>query len=290
MIFIRFDENAFPDDLREEARRLTKTLENLATPEARARFIESHSDFWSRKVRPTLMRMSYGKCWYSEARDIASVWHVDHFRPKGEVRNDDGTKRCGYWWLAFKLSNYRLSGQVMNTPRRDNKDGPLLGKWDRFPLCDGSYVAAGPGADETLEASVLLDPCRDSDWALITFDELGRPVPNCERSEFDHTRALVSIELLHLDFDPLNEERRRIWNECERKINDASVIMSLPAPERAYRHSELDRIFGEIRSMIADDAELSSVARACLLHSPFRWAWRFASTSAPGRLLRNLVL
>ncbi|MFN3717375.1 MAG: hypothetical protein ACK4UW_00575 [Rhizobium rhizophilum] len=280
MIFIKFDENAFPEEVRNEARRLTEELSKIKDPAARSKFISSHGDFWRKQVRPVLMRLSSGKCWYSEARDVANVWHVDHFRPKGDVQNPDGSKRPGYWWLAFKLSNYRLAGEVMNTVRRDEEDGPLLGKWDKFPLCEGSYEALSADDDENLETSLLLDPCRDSDWSLITFDEYGRPVSNCDEGEFGHTRAIVSIELLHLDFEPLNEERRRVWQACEEKIKKASEIQLLPAKQYAYRKAELDLIHDNLREMISEEAELSSVARACLLHSPFKWANRFATAGA----------
>jgi hypothetical protein len=277
MILIHFDEAAFPQEVRDEAQRLTDELVQLDDPAARAAFIERHSDFWRQRVRPVLMGMSHGKCWYSEARDIASVWHIDHFRPKGEVRDEDGRTRPGYWWLAFNLSNYRLSGQVMNTVRRDNPDGPLLGKWDRFPLAEGSFVADDRDSDESLETPILLDPCRGGDWTLITFDEAGRPVPNCDEEEFGYVRATTSIRLLHLDFEPLNEERRRVWNKCEEKVRAASKIMLLMQREIAYRNAEYDRIIGEIIEMISDDAELSAVARACLQHSQLKWARKLAS-------------
>jgi hypothetical protein len=277
MIFIEYDESSVPEEIRDEARRLTEELLRQPSPAHRTKFIEKHSDFWRNKVRPILMRFSNGKCWYSEARDIASVWHVDHFRPKGDVRNDDGTKRPGYWWLAFKLSNYRLAGQVMNSPRREAEDGVLLGKWDRFPLAEGSFVADTPTSDETLETAILLDPCRRGDWALITFDETGRPIPACEESDYDHQRTTTSIDLLHLDFEPLNEERRRVWNRCDEKIKRISAIMKLPAVERAYRHAEREHLLSELEEMIAEDAELSGVARACLLHSQFKWARTFAT-------------
>lgn len=283
MIFIDFNDAVFPQEIRDEAQRLTDELALISDPAARSRYIEGHADFWRRQVRPLLMSMSHGKCWYSEARDIVSVWHVDHYRPKGEVRDEDGATRPGYWWLAFKLSNYRLSGPVMNTVRRDEANGPLLGKWDRFPLAEGSFIAVDRHCDEGLETPILLDPCRKDDWTLITFDEDGRPVPNCDEEEFGHVRATISIRLLHLDFDPLNEERRRVWNRCEEKVRAASAIMRLPQQEIAYRKTEYDRIIDDIREMMADDAELSAVARACLQHSPLKWVRKLATMSVTKR-------
>ena len=107
MIFIHFDEAAFPQEVRDEAQRLTNELVRLDDPAARSAFIERHSDFWRQRVRPVLMGMSHGKCWYSEARDVVSVWHVDHFRPKGEVRNEDGKSRPG---IGGSLSSSATTG------------------------------------------------------------------------------------------------------------------------------------------------------------------------------------
>ena len=43
----------------------------------------------------------------TEGRDICSHKDVEHFRPKKEAKNKDGTVRDGYWWLAFEYSNFR---------------------------------------------------------------------------------------------------------------------------------------------------------------------------------------
>ena len=171
----------------------------------------------------------------------------------------------------------------MNTIRRGDADGPLLGKWDRFPLAEGSFVAVHRDSDESLETHILLDPCRTGDWALITFDEAGKPVPNCDEEEFGYLRATISIRLLHLDFDPLNEERRRVWNKCEEKVRAASEIMLLTPRELVFRKAEYNRIIEDIRDMISDDAELSAVARACLQHSPLKWARTLATMSVVKR-------
>lgn len=46
--------------------------------------------------------MSYGKCWYSEAKDAGANFDVDHFRPKAEAKRAENLVDVeGYAWLAF---------------------------------------------------------------------------------------------------------------------------------------------------------------------------------------------
>ena len=84
--------------------------------------------------------MSCLKCWYSEAPDAVSDWHVDHFRPKKRTLDEDKTEHEGYHWLAFDWRNYRIAGSYTNSPHRDGQ-GVTRGKWDYFPLANGSVRA-----------------------------------------------------------------------------------------------------------------------------------------------------
>ena len=103
-----------PEDLIKEGEELTKQLFAIA-PEERKDFIEINARYWS-KLQGHLRELSNGKCWYTEAKDIASHYHVDHFRPKNETKKL--VKNCTikstnndepYWWLAFDWENYKLS-------------------------------------------------------------------------------------------------------------------------------------------------------------------------------------
>ncbi|TDH63309.1 hypothetical protein E2C06_08040 [Dankookia rubra] len=277
MIFIRFDEAIFPAEVRREAERLTTRLVSLTTDRERRAFITRHSAFWREMVKPHLELLSHNKCWYSEAKDKVSFWHVDHFRPKGRVANEHEDPRSGYWWLAFNLSNYRLAGAVMNTPSRDEIDGPLLGKWDKFPLAKGSFIATLPTEDIRLETCLLLDPCNDLDPALITFDEAGKPVPACPAGTVDFDRVELSIDVLHLDFEPLNEVRREIWNKCDELAREAAHISAMPIEQRVYAQAKLLDLMRQIREMVLPTAELSSVAKAYLLKCKLPWLQRLAS-------------
>jgi hypothetical protein len=101
--------------LTESTRLLTELakLDSIDAKEERNKFIDANSDHW-RKLKPWLKALSHGKCWYTEGREICSHFDVEHFRPKKEAGNGNGTYRDAYWWLAFDYSNYRLSGNVPN--------------------------------------------------------------------------------------------------------------------------------------------------------------------------------
>lgn len=79
-------------------------LQNGLSDEDRQALINRNEQIW-RDLMPWLKRLSHDKCWYSEARDCAAYWHVDHFRPKMEVKDRDDTTYEGYWWLAFNWQN-----------------------------------------------------------------------------------------------------------------------------------------------------------------------------------------
>lgn len=122
MIFIDYKNNPPSEELIEEGKELTQQL--LALPEdKRKEFIEQNKSYWG-KLKDHLASLSYGKCWYTEAHDIASVYHVDHFRPKNETKKlkkdcriETDNNDEAYWWLAFAWENYRLSGNIPNTSK-----------------------------------------------------------------------------------------------------------------------------------------------------------------------------
>jgi len=87
--------------------------------------------------------MSHGKCWYSEAPDAVSDWHVDDYRSKKRTLDEDKTEYDGYHWLAFDWKNYRIAGSFPNSPHKDG-EGVTRGKWDYFPLATHSCYVGSP--------------------------------------------------------------------------------------------------------------------------------------------------
>jgi hypothetical protein len=111
----------------------------------RKKIIKKYEDLWSEpKLKEILARWSYGKCWYSEARELCSDYHMDHFRPKNRVTEhpewpNNGRPDEGYWWAAFLWDNYRLASGFCNSPHRIGDE--VLGKSDYFRLFSESRAA-----------------------------------------------------------------------------------------------------------------------------------------------------
>lgn len=260
MRYINIEDKSPSAEWCEKAEQKTEQLKRLSSSEERKDFI-GNNNIWG-DLKAWLLQLSHDKCWYSEAREIFSFYDVDHFRPKLRAKQRDGTRRDGYWWLTFDWKNYRICGNIGN--RR---------KGDYFPLKRGSPVATDCDCDLCDEIICLLDPTDPSDPLLLTFDESGYPQPAAPKTTFDYIRATVTIKILHLDYRPLVDERKKIWNKCNSLIAKAQNLMK--ESRSVTRQADLKSIFKELKEMTSEDAELSSTARACLLCSGLVWARNF---------------
>lgn len=265
MIYVDTSSEEIPDEWIRESEVITEILIDANDHEERKNIIDENSQHW-KDIKEILLSFSNKKCWYSEARDISSHYHVDHFRPKKKVRSLDGNEREGYWWLAFEWENYRVSGSSCDTK-----------KGIKFPVHDQGLVAASPEDNLEDEIIYLLDPTNADDPLLLSFDEDGTPVPAAEDETWEAERAKVTIEILNLAFDRLVEERRKIWKRCSMKINKAQNIMGRGPGHR--RDADLESVMRELRDMVAPEAQLAGTARACLLKSGVAWAQRIAHSA-----------
>jgi uncharacterized protein (TIGR02646 family) len=221
---------------------------------ARNEFMSSKSSHWS-KLKPWLLALSHGKCWFSESKDVYSDYHVEHFRPKSEAKDLDGTKLDGYWWLAFDYSNYRICGSVGNSKK---------GGW--FPLRTGSMRSCYTHRCEESESPYLLDPTNPADVELLAFDEEGSAIPAPGTNEWDEQRVGESIKRLKLnEHEALTEARRDIWQKVVREADGFDMARSRcvtgpnPAAEQKMRsHART------LKAMAREDAQLSAVVRWCL--------------------------
>jgi uncharacterized protein (TIGR02646 family) len=205
-----------------------------------------------------LKALSNHKCWYSESKNPASDKNVDHFRPKSRVQEDPDHE--GYWWLAFNWRNYRLSSQWCNQRRHDKVNKTSGGKWDRFPLCPGSFRARRESDDYEQEEFLLLDPIDPDDWKLLTFRPDGHPTPAKPTGTSEYDRAAVSIEVYHLNCKELVDDRRPLAGRVQRLVQ----YMELLRPQigdwkmrKLYKEQEK-----ELLRMIHKDAEYSAAALA----------------------------
>lgn len=238
-----------------ESARLVDELAKLnATGQMKERneLIDKHGGHWG-KLKPWLLSLSGGKCWFTEARDIASHLDVEHFRPKKAARNVKGPERDGYWWLAFDYMNFRIAGTVPNRKK---------GAW--FPLRFGSPCSAFTQRREGDEVPHFLDPTNAHDVTLLAFDEEGKAVPAPGIPRWDYVRVRRTVDRLKLsEHQALAEERRKVWQNTTKLINKylqalAEVRTSAAARERVKAAAR------DIVVLTKPEAELSSVAKWCV--------------------------
>jgi hypothetical protein len=239
-----------------ESVRLVKELAKLNTAgnlKERNQLIDANSAHWG-KLKPWLLTLSDGKCWFTEARDIASHLDVEHFRPKKAARNAKGPERDGYWWLAFDFMNFRIAGTVPNRKK---------GAW--FPLRYGSRCSSFTRRCEGDEIPHFLDPTNAHDVTLLAFDEEGKAVPAPGVSRWEFVRVRRTVERLKLtEHQALTEERRKVWQRVTTHISNykralAEARHSAAARERAKNEAR------EIAKLTKSSAELSAVAKWCVL-------------------------
>lgn len=121
------------------------------------------SVYSSNSVRDALGKVQHWKCSFCEKPLERSYANVEHLRPKTRARSLGGTRRMGYWWLAFRWEHLLLACPNCNNP-----------KSDYWPLEDGNPVEPElvPGRDACHEANLFVDPTQENpeehiEWVFL---------------------------------------------------------------------------------------------------------------------------
>ena len=285
MIFINSDAFVLPTAREESLKLLGDYL--LGWPEElRAEFVEGcRDDAWGHhEVVQALRDVAGNKCWYSEVHLEGADPNVDHFRPKGPVREVDrdlentGTKCEGYWWLAFEPLNYRLASMHTNQRRTDeDTDG---GKWDYFPI-RGARAPVGTAWGEINEDVLPLDPCSPSDVRLLWFDPDGKPCPakwkDRDADDRDVERVEATIWLYHLDKKELQGRRSGHVQGIRKDLRKANTDYQLWAPCSAAPNlaakASFDQKIAEIKTEIGDRADFAGAKRCAIRVAIADYPW-----------------
>jgi uncharacterized protein (TIGR02646 family) len=230
-------------------------LNNAGQREARNALIDANSAHWG-ELKEWLLKLSAGKCWFSEVRELYSHYDVEHFRPKKEAKALDAQPRDGYWWLAFDYMNFRVCGNVGNRKK---------GGW--FPLREGSLHSTFLQPCEESESRYLLDPIDDDDVALVSFNEEGHVTPLPGISKWEQERVNETVKRLKLnEHAPLTEERRKIWHKVDVLIAQLTgAIARCDDANNPAAKAKIKEIRSSLRAMTNPTAELSAVAHSCLM-------------------------
>jgi uncharacterized protein (TIGR02646 family) len=235
-----------------------------STQQARAKYINSRSEVWS-KLKPKLEDQSNRKCWYCESREIRSDRAVDHFRPKNNVRDAD-PPHDGYWWLAFDLTNYRLCCTFCNSRRTDRGTGVVGGKGDYFPVHDETKRLQPEAKSFHKEGALLLDPCNPTDVSLLWFEDDGSARSKYDKSDkaLAFKRAELSIDYYNLNEREIKDERKAIYATIKELIEDGDKYFEdsfagVPTADHA-----LGRVVMKLAALTSMDAEFSAFSIATI--------------------------
>ncbi len=190
------------------------------------------------EVRAELRVMQHSKCCYCEVHmDAYTPRHVEHWRPKGGVKQTSGDPELkpGYYWEAYEWENLFLSCVVCNS----------VNKGVRFPLQEPALRARSHHDPVNLEQPLLLkpdidDPDRHIQWVWdqprglspegrATIEVVGLIRDNDAR----RTRALKLVKTstdrllkYHLDHPVLAAELLQELREARRLESEFSAMVN----------------------------------------------------------------
>ena len=195
-------------------------------------------------VKDVLRKAQNGKCCFCEGKiGPFAAADVEHYRPKGAVRQDEKSRAVlpGYFWLAYSWENLYWCCQVCN---RSNKR-------DLFPLNDPAKRARSPADNLAEEEPLILDPGGLDDprehigfhqEVVVDLTEEGRN----------------TIQFIRLDRPELEEARRARLAELDR----LSKIVEISKQNSDLELAELaEEASGELEAAVLPKAEFSAMAK-----------------------------
>lgn len=223
--------------------------------------IKAHEDYW-KELKPELAKLFNYKCWYTESPQAGTDVDIDHYRPKGRVAelNEGDKLHAGYWWLAFTPGNYRYSCIVANRRRRDVETGFTGGKADHFPIADEFRRAWVPSDNCENEQPDLLDPCKTTDTALLTFKEDGEAMPRHDPKIHQRLfrRADISIKYYHLNHTDFVRARLELRDAMEQNVRAAKKYFNHLEKGDAVNDFAYEEAVATLRAMRKTTAPYSS--------------------------------
>lgn len=199
-------------------------------------------------VKGALRAAQYNKCCYCEGIFLGYVkGAVEHYRPKGRVRQSAGTPAVypGYYWLAYDWANLFFCCVDCNQSA----------KLDVFPLEDPATRARNHEDNLAEERPLILNPAGPEDptdhigfheEVPIALTPLGR----------------ATIDALKLDDRPdLNERRRERFANLKRLKETVRVCRGNTNPEFVNLVADAQ---AELGRAVLPEAKFSAMARALI--------------------------
>lgn len=201
-----------------------------------------------KSVRDTLKRAQHRKCCFCEGTFLAhAAADVEHFRPKGAVRQDQSTPPVwpGYYWLAYQWENLYWCCQTCN---RSNKR-------EFFPLSDPDKRAVSHHDDLDQEEPLILDPG-------------GKEDPR-EHITFRQEWAVGSTVLGETTIRVLNLNRRDLIEDRLTRLGRIRTLREIVKIWSSTGMPELEELAAsatqELNSAISPESPFSAMAADYLL-------------------------
>jgi hypothetical protein len=222
----------------------------LNTHDLRSAYIKKNGS-WG-LLKKWLGNASGHKCWYCEAKSARAPFDVDHFRPKLGITVDgiNLAGHAGYYWLAYEWWNFRLSCQRCNRPEKNDADN-LHGKANEFPIQNEANRCLVPATPLDAEIPRLLDPCVQTDCALLAHGIDGEVKPAALPGTWAYQRADYTIKRLGF-----NE-----WHTPEYKRSQWQTLATLLA---VVGHNANPSVIAELSKYISYDHEYASFFRSAI--------------------------
>ena len=190
------------------------------------------------EVKTALRTIQSDKCCYCENKYRTPAYlHVEHFRPKGAVRQDQssGDEYPGYYWLAYQWSNLLLACFDCNTSS----------KGTTFPLRDPAQRARSHHDNIGNEQPLYINPADEDPRKHIRFK---RDTPFALTDVGRRT-----IDGLDLRRSALAEERLELFAAIE------VIVSILKQPHKSDNQDLQQDARGYLRKAIQPTSKFSSM-------------------------------
>jgi len=150
-------------------------------------------------VKILLHTIYNSKCAYCESKQRNAVLNIEHYRPKGNVKDIDNnliTNHLGYYWLTYEWSNLLLSCPDCNSQKN---------KGNKFPLVDEAKRIFNPDANKSNWNSNAMK----TEKPLLLNPEIDNPNEHIE-IQFDGTlKGLTEFGIATIEICKLNRKAQK---------------------------------------------------------------------------------
>lgn len=199
--------------------------------------------YGAKSVKNALLKAQYNKCCYCESKFLsASYGAVEHFRPKGAVKQKRGQteESPGYYWLSYDWDNLLVSCERCNSSHK----GSL------FPLADQKRRAQSHHDDIKAEQPLFVNPAREDPRRHIHFrGEVAMPITKMGRE------TIQGMGLRRSDL----EEARRERLAYLRSLGDIVELGNSSIDQKMRALAVETQEF--LKSVVRPEAEYSAMAQ-----------------------------